>query len=199
MAKKIKANIGERIRTLRGDLQQKDLAKDIGISVQVLSNYEINKNDPPLSVAVKLAEYFGVTLDYLVNGTVQPVDKIIEDKTGLSSESVRVLKKINKYCTDKDIPNPVNSLIEKKEFQDCIDEINCSTIILLNDKQGTTEESLRSFVHKLNVQHILSGQDIKHYQGIFLELSRLHAEEAKNHIGKAIDKIRMGVWNNGTR
>lgn len=199
MAKKEKANIGERITSLLGNMQQKELAEKIGISNAVLSNYVNNKNDPPLSVAVKLADALGVSLDYLVNGTVLPIEKVIEAETGLSSKSARILKRINNYCKDREISNPVNLLIEKDEFTQSINEILCSTIFLLDDKQGTTDENTRKLLHQLNVSHVLNDGDLDKYQGQKLELARLHCEDAKTHMGKAIDKIRMGVWNNGTR
>ncbi len=197
--RKEKSNIGERLKLLRGDALQETIANKVGVSNAVYSNFEIGKSEPSLLITSRLANYFGVTLDYLVNGKTEPVEKIIEEKTGLSSEAIRVLKRINKTCEDKEIPNPVSQLIEKAEFQEAINELLCTIIILLNDSQGTTEDNLAKFVHRLNILHVLNGGDLDKYQGVFLEIARLHAEDAKNCMNKAIDKVRMGVWNNGTR
>ena len=95
--------------------------------------------------------------------------------------------------------NPVNELIEKVEFRESIDELLCMVIILLNDSKGTTSKDVGRLIHKLNVPHVLNGGNLENYQGVFYEIARLHAEDAKASISSAIDKIRTEVWDNGKR
>ena len=66
---KQKSCIGQRIKELRADIKQKDLASAIGVSVASLSAYEKNTNEPPLSVIIQLSEFFGVTTDYLLGNS----------------------------------------------------------------------------------------------------------------------------------
>lgn len=60
-----------RIRALREDrdLRQTDVAKATGIDQQTLSNYETGKTNPDSFAIIKLAEFFGVTCDYLLGVT----------------------------------------------------------------------------------------------------------------------------------
>ena len=57
-----------RIRNLREDrdLRQIDVAQATGIDQKTLSNYETGKTNPDSYALIKLADYFGVTIDYLV-------------------------------------------------------------------------------------------------------------------------------------
>ncbi len=57
-----------RIRDLREDrdLRQIDVAKATGIDQKTLSNYETEKTNPDSYALIKLADFFGVTIDYLV-------------------------------------------------------------------------------------------------------------------------------------
>lgn len=57
-----------RIRGLRedSDLRQIDVAKATGIDQKTLSNYETGKTNPDSYALIKLADFFGVTIDYLV-------------------------------------------------------------------------------------------------------------------------------------
>ena len=57
-----------RIKDLRidKDLRQIDVANATGIDQKTLSNYETGKTNPDSYAIVKLAEFFGVTTDYLL-------------------------------------------------------------------------------------------------------------------------------------
>lgn len=57
-----------RIKELRedNDLRQIDVAKATNIDQKTLSNYETGKTNPDSFAIIKLAEFFGVTCDYLL-------------------------------------------------------------------------------------------------------------------------------------
>lgn len=57
-----------RIRALREDrdLRQIDVARATGIDQKTLSNYETGKTRPDSEALILLADFFGVTIDYLV-------------------------------------------------------------------------------------------------------------------------------------
>ena len=47
---------------------QLKVAMDLSISREALSYYENGKRNPDLNMLVKLSEYFGVSIDYLITG-----------------------------------------------------------------------------------------------------------------------------------
>ncbi len=57
-----------RIKDLRDDmdLRQSDLAKATGIDQRTISNYETGKTVPDAYALVQLANYFDVSIDYLL-------------------------------------------------------------------------------------------------------------------------------------
>ncbi len=57
-----------RIRDLREDmdLRQSDLAKATGIDQRTISNYETGKTAPDAYALIVLADFFNVSIDYLV-------------------------------------------------------------------------------------------------------------------------------------
>jgi len=61
-------DIGNRIMLLRKEKSwsQNDLAKQANVSREIISRYERNDVTPSVQVAKKIADAFGVSLDYLV-------------------------------------------------------------------------------------------------------------------------------------
>lgn len=60
-----------RIKDLRedADMRQIDLANAVGIDQRTISNYETGKTYPDSFALIKLADYFNVSIDYLVGRT----------------------------------------------------------------------------------------------------------------------------------
>lgn len=63
-----------RIRDLREDrdLNQTQVARILGMSQTGYSKYETGENDLPTSVLIKLADFYGVSIDYILNQTDNP-------------------------------------------------------------------------------------------------------------------------------
>ena len=63
-----------RIRELREDrdFTQRQMASELKCSQQVYSNYELGQRDIPTEVLIKLAELYGVSVDYLLGQTANP-------------------------------------------------------------------------------------------------------------------------------
>lgn len=61
----------KRIRDLRedSDLKQITLAKYLNCSQVGYSQYELGKRDIPTEVLIKLADYYGTSVDYLLGRT----------------------------------------------------------------------------------------------------------------------------------
>ncbi len=58
-----------RIRDLRedSDLNQTQIAKILGMSQTGYSKYETGENDIPTPILIKLADFYNVSVDYLLN------------------------------------------------------------------------------------------------------------------------------------
>ena len=53
---------GEKLRSLRGDKSADEVAKAIGISVSAVGMYEREERIPRDDIKIKLAEYFGASV-----------------------------------------------------------------------------------------------------------------------------------------
>ena len=64
----------QRIRDLREDrdLKQRQLAQLLHCSQQVYSNYELGQRDIPTEVLIKLSNFYGVSVDYILGLTPNP-------------------------------------------------------------------------------------------------------------------------------
>jgi len=60
--------IGSRIRELRGEMHQEELAEYLGISQGQLSKVERGKLAPTLEMLVRLIEKFGKSADWILTG-----------------------------------------------------------------------------------------------------------------------------------
>ena len=56
---------GHRIRVLRGIRGQKEIAKALGISVQLYGMYERGVRNPPDNMKILFAKFFGVSVENL--------------------------------------------------------------------------------------------------------------------------------------
>lgn len=105
--------LGERLKELRKEkkLLQKELAYDLNLSQETISLYETNRREPDYTTLIKIADYFNVSVDYLLGRTdiKDPMNKIesefnksfnIED---LSPESREDLKKYIELLKLKDM------------------------------------------------------------------------------------------------
>lgn len=66
--KDILKTLGKRLRILRElhELKQQDLAKKLFISQAILARYEAGVIRPPVETLVRIADYFDVTVDFLL-------------------------------------------------------------------------------------------------------------------------------------
>ncbi|MEF2811625.1 MAG: helix-turn-helix transcriptional regulator [Oscillospiraceae bacterium] len=67
-------NFGERLKQLRAvkNLTQKQLAIETETSERGIQNYEMGIRKPAFDVLIALADYFDVSLDYLVGRSDDP-------------------------------------------------------------------------------------------------------------------------------
>jgi len=97
-----KSTIGKRIKELRDacDITQEDLSKALFVKRETVNHWENGTRDLKTEYTVKLADYFGVTCDYILRG-VEAENVGVNLKTGLCEDAINILKRlvdgINKY------------------------------------------------------------------------------------------------------
>ena len=89
--------IKNKIRDLREDmdLRQIDVANATGIDQKTLSNYETGKTNPDSYAIIKLADFFGVSADYLLgisNSNILTNNDVVNKLEQIENE-IRDLKK----------------------------------------------------------------------------------------------------------
>ena len=115
-------NLGEHIKTLRKErgLQQKEVAVEVGIDQSNYSKIENGRREPSVTVLKKLADLFGVSVDYIIEPNEDlPKEVIIEDKT--INEKLRLISQL-----DEEDKNMVFRMIDKmlttKKFKEFFDK-----------------------------------------------------------------------------
>lgn len=65
------ATFSERLQELKDTrgIMQKDVAAAISVPLRTYQRYEYGEREPQLSTLVKIADFYGVTLDYLAGRT----------------------------------------------------------------------------------------------------------------------------------
>lgn len=72
----------ERLKELRKNakLNQKQVADILGLTVSAYGNYELGQREPNIESLCKLADYYGVSVDYLIGHVSNPLaDRPISD------------------------------------------------------------------------------------------------------------------------
>jgi transcriptional regulator with XRE-family HTH domain len=61
----------DRLKELRNKhgLSTRDIAGLLGVSIRNIQHYETGRHKPNIDAIIKLADYFGVTVDYLIGRT----------------------------------------------------------------------------------------------------------------------------------
>lgn len=88
----MKIMTSEKIRKLRNDfnISQVTLAKELGVTKQCVSNWENDNILPSIEMLIKIAKYFNVSTDYLLD--ISPDNYV--DVNGLNSIQIAHLKLI---------------------------------------------------------------------------------------------------------
>lgn len=86
--------IGDRMKKLREEkgLMQQDVCNALDIEQSTLANYENNRRVPKTDILIEIANYYGVSLDYLVGRTDERFDN-----------SKRRPKDLNKFLQQSEI------------------------------------------------------------------------------------------------
>ncbi|KSU18282.1 helix-turn-helix domain-containing protein [Lactococcus lactis] len=65
----------EQLKTLRkkNSLTQKELAEKVGVKQNSYANWENGNREPNIEMLVRIADYFDVSLDYLLGGKMKNI------------------------------------------------------------------------------------------------------------------------------
>ena len=93
----------QRLKYLRKeiDIYQKELAQNIGVSRSTITLYESGSRKPNLETLEKLADYFGVSIDYLLGKSNER--EVIESKELLYFDDPEVVEICEQLKTRKDL------------------------------------------------------------------------------------------------
>jgi len=80
-----------RLRQLRGSMKQSELAAQLGISQNMISNYE-NGREPPIDVIVMYSKFFNVSSDFIIG----LASEMRPDQTDISSQFVILVDLVGK-------------------------------------------------------------------------------------------------------
>lgn len=110
------ATFGELLQELRKDhrLSQKQLADVIAVTTGTVLNYENNQHLPDIEKLIMLADYFGVTTDYLLGRSISrlPPD-IFEEQLVPGKSMSSILNDFRKLSPDR--KNTILSLMKDME------------------------------------------------------------------------------------
>jgi transcriptional regulator with XRE-family HTH domain len=64
----------QRLKQLRHErnITQKQLAEAVNLSERGIQNYEMNVREPSMSILIKLADFYDVSIDYITSRTDNP-------------------------------------------------------------------------------------------------------------------------------
>ena len=98
LPEKRKREIGERVRAIRKSLrlEQTKMAKAIGVSQAIISQYENGMTEIPLSFLAYLKKRHGVSSDWLIFGTGEMKAGIKENLNGRQDNFLKLIKQTQK-------------------------------------------------------------------------------------------------------
>ncbi|ENK0839159.1 helix-turn-helix transcriptional regulator [Clostridium botulinum] len=97
--------LGDKIKKLRKskNITQEELGKNIGVTTSMVGMYETNARKPSYEVLIKIAEFFNVSTDFLLN---------TEEKLDMTLNSVKKIYNMVKEATDE---YGIEEVTEKQE------------------------------------------------------------------------------------
>lgn len=123
--------------TLRGLLEHhpkdghsttyKALGEGVGVRQQTISQYASGQTQPTADVALRIARFFGVSVDYLLTG-VSSYNKDYAEELGLSDTSVELLRRAKEMYPQTDLEHVhtmpyLDELLSDKDFYEFLDAL----------------------------------------------------------------------------
>lgn len=145
------------------------LGKAVGVRPQTISQYSIGETAPAPSTLLKIAEYFGVTADYLLTGT-EVENKPVQEILGLSQQTCDCLKLVKEgYFEDTPVMLPaLDMLLSNKDFYLAME----NALHWYSEKQGANEQ----------YQEYCDWKAAQYMTGFFMEFFNRNLESIHQHI-----------------
>jgi transcriptional regulator with XRE-family HTH domain len=115
-------SFSKKIKELRTEKnwKQETLAKELQLDVRQISLYENNKNSPSIETAVKIAQLFNVSIDYLLIDDYPRKPLYFNDNIFINKlKDIEILTKVEKDS----LSNLIDSLIYKNKLQTALDSV----------------------------------------------------------------------------
>lgn len=89
--------MGDRLKELRRErsLSQEIVAQSIGITRSAYSHYEINNRQPVYETLIKLASFFEVTTDFIIDGDTRGTEPQV------AADAAEIIRLLNNMDEDK--------------------------------------------------------------------------------------------------
>lgn len=111
-------SFGKNLKLLReqNGIDRKTMASIFNMPYNTLKNYENDEREPGHSFIIKVAKYFNVSADFLLDNHIGSIQKCKKDSDDLSSEAIHVAQKYE--SADQRIKDSVRVLLGMTEVVD---------------------------------------------------------------------------------
>ena len=145
-------SIGARIEQLRKEkgLTQAELGKELGVKRETVNQWESNTRDLKTQRIIDLAQFFGVTADYLLG--LSPYarrenEEITARELGLSEKAVQEIKwETERRGGLEDYVGPLNRLITSRHFSSLLGQMERYLLVMNTIKKASGLENEVSYV-----------------------------------------------------
>lgn len=149
--------MSDRLSALRKEkgITLRELAEQVGITAAALSNYEKGQKEPSLSYVKKLAQYYGVSLDYLCGG----------EKSAEAQD--------NRFFTYGDIIRLLFTLSEHDGGVMAQEDIERSRVMLLAKGQSWKMETTVNHPAKMEIRFTLEDPRMTEFFDVYMRIKHL--------------------------
>ncbi len=181
--------ISQRIKELRSEkkLTQNELASLLGIAKTTLAAYEQGKNEPSISMLIKMAHCFNVSTDYLIGLTQSrlPENRNISEELNLSDKAIEKMKQftlvIDKY-NGISLADILNAIIVQPEFDRLL-----KSILLTKTRTSEDWNKMKNYMNE-GSSSLFSQEQVK-------ELDRLRTMQEFNNIVSHVTESEITTYN----
>lgn len=171
----------DRLNSLRSEkgLTQAEISDEIDITPQAFSYY-LKGREPKYDLLIKMAEYFGVTTDYLLGASEQktPENANIGDVTGLSNSAIERIKQWNKMGWS----GLASEIISDTSFTDALQQITGLF------KNGLDYDKTIALLSKDNLSKLADGEKVSAVMVPGEHMVKVCAVRVKDDFSKIADK-----------
>ena len=197
MGNKNEWNIGVCIAKLRESrgLSQKQLSDELGklglkVRRETVTQWENGTRDLKTEYTIKLADFFGVSCDYILRG-VSSENLRVSKETGLQNEAINKLRHLSGWCDSTPPPyqNEINDLLCSPIFETLLFNLSTyKTYVELTNHRRSAFMSLLPCTNNLDSDDLLLPLATKYCSDFKPTKSEIQLHEAAAAYMDALDK-----------